>query len=320
MGKMVLIRHIWKTIHSAKTVATHDYFNAFMKSKNDIESLLNERGKKISDANILILGCGYNYPDVILWSTVAKQVIGIDVREAFWKDGFMAKYKDLRRGGRGIFGAFANTIVNRLTYFGYFDELRNLSHLQLDENNQNLKTYDGSNLPFSNETFDVVCSNAVLEHIKPNDLSHLTNEISRVTQSSGISYHCWHNYYSLSGAHVPDEIASTHPWGHLLGDSAINSYLNISKTYLNRMLPEEIMKFLSNDFRSMAVYSLDKNHNKFGNVSEFAYEGEELLTKELETKLANYTRNTLLTRSFLFVGEKKVDNKEKNMLNEYISE
>lgn len=292
-------------MRSAKTTANHDYFNVFLKSKNDIESLLSARGKKVSDANILILGCGYNYPDVILWSTVGKQVNGVDVRDAFWKDGFGARYRNLRRDGRGIASSFANTIFDRLTYGRYFDELRNVSHLKLDESNQHLETYDGCNLPFSDETFDVVCSNAVLEHVNPNDFAKLSHEISRITRPLGISYHLWHNYYSLSGAHVPDEIALAHPWGHLLGDQQVANWLHYSGTYLNRMLPEEIIKFLSCDFRRVAVHSVDKSHNKSENVSEFTYEGEALFTKELESKLTNYPRNTLLTRSFLFIGVKE---------------
>lgn len=295
-------------IRSTKTIANHanhDYSNVFLKSKSDIESLLNARGKKISDSNILIIGCGYNYPDVILWSTVAKQVIGIDVIDAFWKDGFGARYKDLRRDGRGITRSFANTIFDQLTYRRYFDELRNVSHLKLDEHNQNLKTYNGRNLPFSDETFDVVCSNAVLEHINSSDLTKLSNELSRITRPSGISYHIWHNYYSLSGAHIPDEIALGHPWGHLIGDPQINNWLNYSGSYLNRMLPEEIIKFLSYGFSCIAVHSVDKYNNKSENVSEFTYEGEALLTKKLESKLNKYPRNTLLTRGFLFIGVKE---------------
>ena len=177
--------------------------------------------------------------------------------------------------------------------------------MELDEYNQNLKTYDGRNLPFSDQTFDVVCSNAVLEHVNPNDLAKLSNEITRITRPSGISYHLWHNYYSLSGAHIPNEIALAHPWGHLLGDPQVNNWLNSSGTYLNRMLPEKIIEFLSYGFRCVAVYSVDKNHNKSENVSEFTYEGEVFFTKELESKLTNYPRNTLLTRAFLFIGAKE---------------
>ena len=180
-----------------------------------------------------------------------------------------------------------------------------MTHLEIDEYNQNLKTYDGRNLPFPDENFDVICSNAVLEHVNPNDFAKLSNEISRIMKPSGISYHLWHNYYSLSGAHIPDEIALAHPWGHLIGDPQINNWLNFSRTYLNRLLPEEIVKILSHDFRCVAVHSLDKNHNKRENDSKFTYEGEDLFTKELETKLNNYPRNTLLTRAFLFVGVKE---------------
>lgn len=305
MEKTLLFRYFWKKIHSAETAANHDYFNVFLKSKSDIESLLSAMGRKISEANILILGCGYNYPDVVLWSTVAKRVIGIDVLGAFWKDGFGARYRSLLKGGRGIVRSFANAVVDRLTYLRYFDKLRKLSHLKLDEHNQNLETYDGRNLPYLDESFDVVCSNAVLEHVKPNNIAKLSNEISRVTRPAGISYHLWHNYYSFSGAHVPDEIALAHPWGHLLGDPQVNNWLNFSGTYLNQMLPEDIVNFLSHGFRCLAVHFVDKNHNKRQSFSEFAYEGETLFTKELESKLSDYSRNTLLTRSFLFIGVKE---------------
>jgi SAM-dependent methyltransferase len=300
------IRYSWKRIRSAKATANNDYLTLFLKPYADVESLLNARGRDIADANILVLGCGYHYPEVILWSTVAKQVIGIDVRKVFWKHGFRARYKDLRRGGKGISGSFANTIVDGLTYFRYFDELRKLLRTELNEHNQNLQTYEGSKLPFADETFDVVCSNAVLEHVTPSDLAQLANEIPRVTRPSGINYHLCHNYYSLSGAYVPNEIASAHPWGHLLGDRQVNNWLNsYGAPYLNRMLPEEIVKLLSQGIRCVAVYSVDKNHNKSETTSEFTYEGEELLNKELEKKLDNYPRKTLLTRAFLFVGVKQ---------------
>ena len=113
---------------------------------------------------------------------MAKKVVGVDVKDAFWKDGFRARYKNLRKNGRGMAGSFVNTVFDRLTYRRYFDELRNASHLKLDEYNQDLKTYDGCNLPFSDETFDVVCSNAVLEHVNPNDFPKLSNELLRITR------------------------------------------------------------------------------------------------------------------------------------------
>jgi len=100
-------------MQSSKSTANHDYSNVFLRAKSDIESLLSARGIKTSEASILVLGCGYNYPDVILWSAIAKQVNGIDVLEAFWKDGFMARYKNFRKNGWGITKSFAATLFNR---------------------------------------------------------------------------------------------------------------------------------------------------------------------------------------------------------------
>jgi SAM-dependent methyltransferase len=305
MEKMVLFRYVWERIHSAKTTANHDYFNVFLKCKSDIESLLNARGRKIPDANILVLGCGYNYPDVILGSTVAKQVIGIDVREAFWKDGFRALYHEMREAGYGRLVALARVFLDRCVYRNYFDHLRELSGVDLDQYGQDLRTYDGVHLPFGDGSFDIVCSNAVLEHVDRESFAELVREIARVTKESGISYHLWHNYYSLSGSHVGDHLAVTHPWGHLLNDPEFEAWLRFTGTYLNRMLPQEIVELLSLCFRCEALYSVDKNHNKLGLDSDFSYEGEGLLTNERERKLSQYPRELLLTKVFLFIGHKQ---------------
>ena len=69
--------------------AYHDYFNSFLKSKADITKLL---PKPLNDSSVLVVGCGYLYPDVLLYSTCAKEVVGIDVTHCFWRDGFL---KDL---------------------------------------------------------------------------------------------------------------------------------------------------------------------------------------------------------------------------------
>lgn len=47
--------------------------------------------------------------------------------------------------------------------------------------------YDGVNLPFPDDTFDVVYSSSVLEHVE--DLPALLDELARVTRAGGISLH-----------------------------------------------------------------------------------------------------------------------------------
>lgn len=172
----------------------------------------------------------------------------------------------------------------------------------MDEMNLDLAAYDGQHLPFADESFDVITSNAVLEHV--HDLPFLSKEMYRVAKDHGICYHLWHNYYSVSGAHVPDEIALTKPWGHLTGDSRVDSWLKLSGTYLNKKMPYEIVCALSNDFNSIAVHRLDKNHNVEGVDDGFECEGDGLLTSGIYSATGVNSREVLLTRAYSFIGKK----------------
>jgi SAM-dependent methyltransferase len=168
---------------------------------------------------------------------------------------------------------------------------------------QDLMTYDGEELPFVSQSFDVVLSNAVLEHVS--DIGALSGEMARVTKDGGICYHLWHNYYSLYGAHVPEDIALSTPWGHLRNDDRVRDWLALSGTYLNETLPDEISRILSRDFDGVALHGLDRNHNISGIDSSYEREGESLLTEEIRDELKTYPEDLLLTRAYAFLGRKK---------------
>jgi len=277
----------------------HDFNNAFQRSRQDISELL---GQRIDDARVLVLGCGYNYPDVALWSSVVDDVVGVDVRRVFWRNGLSHLFKRLRHDGLGRIRSMGESIYRRRGYHAYFRRLRDLSGTDLDFVHQNLISYDGKSLPFADGSFDVICSNAVLEHVS--DLATLTREMRRVTKEGGVSYHLWHNYYSLSGGHVSDRLAFERPWGHLLGDPDVALHLGLSGTYLNKMLPSDIVKNLSNSFHSVSVFQVDRDHRKKGIDPDFSYEGERLLAPDLENRLSPIPREILLTRAYLLVGRR----------------
>ena len=279
--------------------AEHDFNNAFQKSRQDISELL---GQRIDDARVMVLGCGYNYPDVALWSTVVDDVVGVDVRRVFWRNGLGLLYKCLRHDGRGRIRSMGESIYKRRGYPAYCRRLRELSGTDLDFVHQDLISYDGKSLPFADGSFDVICSNAVLEHVS--DLATLAREMRRVMKEGGVSYHLWHNYYSLSGGHVNDRLAFERPWGHLLGDPNVALHLGLSGTYLNKMLPSDIVKSLSNSFHSVSVLQVDKDHRKKGIDRAFSYEGESLLAPDLENRLSPIPREILLTRAYLLVGRR----------------
>ncbi len=277
----------------------HDFLNVFQKCRQDVAGLL---GTGIDDARVLVLGCGYNYPDVALWSTAVDDVVGVDVRRVFWRNGLGHLYESLRRDGQGRLRSIGESIYRRRGYPAYYRRLRRLSGSDVDFVHQDLISFDGKSLPFADESFDVVCSNAVLEHVS--DLAALAREMHRVTKDGGVSYHLWHNYYSLSGGHVSDRLAFERPWGHLTGDPEVTHHLRLSGTYLNKMLPSDIAKDLSSNLHSVSVFQVDKDHRKKGIDSSFSYEGERLLGPDLENRLSPVSREVLLTRAYLLVGRR----------------
>ena len=283
---------------SDRSNARHDFFNVFQTSRGDISKYL---PIDIKDAKVLVLGCGYHYPDVALWSAVAAQAVGVDIREVFWLNGEHMLYDSLRKSGQSRLRSLMESVYKRRGYSSYFRKLSRMSGFDLDFRHQDLVAYDGARLPFAEASFDVVCSNAVLEHVS--DLAKMSRELSRVTKEGGLNYHLWHNYCSLSGGHVGDRLATSHPWGHLLGDKEVGQYLEFSGTFLNKMQPEEITKVLSGFFAPIGVVQVDLEHRKKGVDYGFRYEGEDLLTPEIEKGLLRYSREVLLTRAYLFIGK-----------------
>lgn len=280
-------------------MAIHDYNNVYMKARRWIST---EQGLELKNSKMLVIGCGYNYAEPLLWASDCDYVVGVDLRNSFWRTGFKSLVAELRDSGEPRIRAYARALIRRRAYRDYHDNLRRVSGMTIDEMTQDVITYDGYRLPFADKSFDVILSNAVLEHVS--DLRALIREMSRVTRDGGFGYHLWHNYYSLSGAHVPDEIALARPWGHLLGDSRVDDWLKLSGTYLNRKTPSEIVGVLSTDFDEIFVHSLDKDHNVHGVDSGFSFEGDHFLNPELHAMIGTQPRDVLLTRAYSFMGKK----------------
>lgn len=300
MNNATLLKHLINKIRSPRQMASHDYHNVFQKAKRLLSSSLDI---ELPNSSILVIGCGYNNPEALLWSAVSDHSVGIDLRKAFWSTGFLSLFRESRNDGLSRMQAYARTIIQRLLYRTYYRHLSKISGLSFNDSRQDLVTYDGKCLPFAGESFDIVYSNAVLEHVA--DLRTLSREMHRVTKKNGVCYHLWHNYYSLSGAHVPDTITATCPWGHLLGDTRVDNWLEFSNTYLNKKQPDEIISVLSRNYGSISVHQLDQYHNVKGIDHDFDYEGLHILSSDLQEKMKNYPREYLLTRAYSFLGRKR---------------
>ena len=226
-------------------------------------------------------------------------VVGLDVRSVYWRNALARLF---RSKGKGLAGSLATAPMHKL-YAGYYRRLRQLSSQNLDETCQDLVNYGGTRFPFADDSFDIVMSNAVLEHVA--DVKSVLEEAPRVTKPSGIGYHLWHNYLSLSGGHALESETISRPWGHLLDNVEAKSVRPFIITSLNRLPPNEMLDLLSSVYEHIGSYGVDKHHNKRGIDSQFQYEGEGLLTAQLDQKLSKYSREQLLTRAFLFIGKKR---------------
>ncbi len=271
--------------------AEHDYHHVFLRSRRDLERF---GTKPLADSDILILGCGYTYPEVILYTPLARRVVGLDVLAAFYRDGVWATARDIHRR-EGRWGpAWYKALVYRYKYARYYDHLERLAQVTIRHDAYTLLAYDGYTMPVPDDSFDVVMSNAVLEHVM--DMDRLVRELHRVTRAGGISYHLWHNYYSLSGGHVHPDLYTRLPWGHLRGLYETRG--------VNRMRPEAIVDAFSRHFHVQALYHVDARHAKLEEDPDFRPEGADLLSEDIRRELADYPEDLLLTRAFLIVARK----------------
>jgi SAM-dependent methyltransferase len=278
------------TDYSAEKRVAHDYNNVFQRSRSDVSEML---GTPIYQASTLILGCGYCYPEVVFYSTCCRTVVGLDTIGAFYRDGIVKTLKDIHRR-EGLVPSMLKTMFERYETHGYYQQVEKIIGQPVNHDSYRLVTYDGAHMPFENQMFDVVLSNAVLEHVE--DLNGLIGEIARVTKPSGISYHLWHNFYSLSGGHVPQPMQIKYPWGHLRG--------KYRTPLLNKVTPSEILEGFGRHFESIQLYQTDKNHRKNGVDPDFQLERPDLLTDDLRAQL-HYPLELLLTRGYLLTGRRR---------------
>lgn len=279
---------------SPLTAANHDYFNSFLKSKKDIEQLL---PLPLNESSILIIGCGYRYPDVLLYSTCSKNVCGLDIEDVFYRDGFKLSYDSFRRKNKNVLASLYNTYRIRNGLRKYYKRIYELENYTVNHEGLNLISYDGKKIPFEDDKFDAVLSNAVLEHVT--DLESFFFEVNRVTKPLGVSRHLYHNYYCFSGCHLPQSFCEKHPWGHLRGK------YQTDPNHLNQVTIDTVSKFFSSFFELNNIFQVSKDHSKKGVDETFSFERKDLLTPDIRNELKNYSDEQLLTRSYLIVGSKK---------------
>ncbi len=146
-------------------------------------------------------------------------------------------------------------------------------------------------LPFANDIFDLATSVAAFEHFL--DVPTVVAELHRVLRPNGIAWVCIHLFTSPSGGHnisfaeVPLHAVpyGIDPWDHLR----------------KRRLPFPVPL---NEWRSDEYLETFARHFQVIDHYCAMREGEQFLTPEIETELADYRRDELTCLAFIIVARK----------------
>lgn len=276
--------------------AEHDCKNVFEKFRKDIISfgLKTLEGKRILD-----LGCGQRFPFSLQCASEGAAVTALDLDYVLPDFLLVAFYRTTKHNGlKRACKSFVRRLLFDSRYYKYLEKAA-AKPLRDYEANINFVTSDpaNSNYPLPAASFDLIVSNAVIEHVE--DVSQFASEICRLLRKGGVFHGIIHNYYSLSGGHnlkwaFPDENPAKNvpPRDHLR-ENRFPSWAP-----LNRLRPEEYQKLFSKHLEVMLFLGRDINHDPGGS------EGEKYLTPELSMELRNYSRELLLTRAWCIICKK----------------
>jgi len=279
-----------------KRFAEHDRRNVFEKAIKDINSV---GLATIEDKRILDLGCGQRFTFALQCAIEGANVTALDldyIKPDILPLFFLriVKYNGLKRA--------CKSILRKLLFDKhYYNALESTSGKSLRHHRSRLTFViadpHAENYPLPSESFDLVFSNAVVEHVE--NVFHFAREVCRLLSRGGYFYSIIHNFYSLSGGHnlewaYPDENPSKKvpPWDHLR-ENQFPSW-----THLNRLLPEEYQEAFDEQLEILLFNGRDINHDPYG------FEGEQFLTPEVVAELDGYPRELLLTRSWCIICRK----------------
>ena len=244
----------------------------------------------IDQLRILDVGCGKSFWLTLMLASNGAKVTGIDtevVQPGFSKD----KYINLLKKN-GFERTLRTFIWEQIFAKPYYRELERLNNNLLNFGSVNLRAMSGSKLDFPDNTFDLIVSHEVFEHIA--DIPSTLKGLQRIMKPQGITYIYIHNYTSLSGGHhiawkYPDTEPSSKvpPWDHLRD----NIFPDIP-SWLNGLREQQYRSEFENYFEIIEWIPTEK-------------EGETLLTKEIQQELSDYSEEELLTKGFVVIARPK---------------
>jgi SAM-dependent methyltransferase len=180
----------------------------------------------------------------------------------------------------GPLAAVRAVVRDVLHTFRYWRRLERRAGRRLPFHAVRLIRGDAAQLPFADDSFDIVISSAVWEHLR--DVERATEEVSRVLRPSGIAAIQIALFPSLQGGHHPEWHSTNpslhreiRPWDHLYPDR------KKLPTYLNEWSERQYRETLG---RSLDVIEWQDDEMR----------GVEFLTERILGELPEFSRRDLL--------------------------
>ena len=252
-----------------------------------LREFIRPRLGELEGLRVLDVGCGKMMWLTLLLHSAGAKVTGIDTE---WVEpGFsLTKYWGLLRAN-GPERALRTLIWDGLYARSYYAALRRVCPFEVRFEGADARRMSATELDFEDDTFDLVVSHEVFEHLP--DVDGALQELRRVMKPQGLTYIYTHNYTSISGGHhiawkYPDTepSKSVPPWDHLRE----NLFPDIP-SWINRWREHQYRQAFDRDFQV-----LDWIHTH--------REAEALLTPEIRSELGEYSEEELLTKGFITVA------------------
>lgn len=263
--------------HRAKAKHQYEQFETMLKALARWSGPI--RGKKILD-----IGCGRFCPFTLLFHSMGNQATGIDTLYIGTNEPWLRRYwRVLRRNG---LESLAEELLLMPKYKTYYKAMREAASFPLITQGIVLAQINAENMSFADETFDIVISMEVFEHLS--NVAQAVSELSRVMKRGAFAYIDINLFTSISGGHHfnwrnPDKVP---PWDHLR-----QRRLPFT-VYLNEMREHEYIKLFREKLEVLEVLDADIG------------EGGELLIPEIHAELSNYSEEELLKYGIVIIARK----------------
>jgi len=202
----------------------------------------------------------------------------------------------LSNQGHSVTGVdFVNTFRWNFQSFAYvFARLLFRLHLPATSTKRGdlkLITADVSDLPFKDNSFDLITSVAAFEHFL--EVEKVVSECERVLRPGGMVWIAIHPFTALSGGHnvgrrlekIDELPGGIEPWDHLR----------------KRRLPFTVPL---NELSPSQYLSIFEQHLEIVLAESISTEGEELLTSTIRQELSEYSEEELLCSCYLLCARK----------------